>query len=163
MASRMAFSLQEPVGKAIIGILIHMAMQQASPHLVCFPLWAFMPARSTLDAICRVCMHCREVRQFVSSQRSTPHSRVSARPRLGLYGGLQLCLDMERALDSVNRGKLFQQLRNFYVSDSVSQLLAAWHEHTCYFVQHEQTDCPIQTGRGVRQGCKAAPGLWNFT
>ncbi|CAL1130183.1 unnamed protein product [Cladocopium goreaui] len=43
----------------------------------------------------------------------------------------------------------------------IIQLLAYWHEATDYFVQHDLDTTQIPIGRGVRQGCKAAPGLWN--
>lgn len=154
-------ALQEPVGKAVIGLLIKLAMQDAYSHMVHFPIWAYMNARSTLDAIRRVCAHCEEVRQMIRHLRSTPHSRAANCQRHQLYGGLQLCLDLQRAFDSVNRQRLFQRLAQLNVRPSIVQLLTAWHENTVYFVQHEDTDCPIGIGKGVRQGCKAAPGLWN--
>ena len=155
-------ALQEPVGKSIIGILIQMAVHEAMDHLVIFPIWAYLTNRSTLDAIRRVCDHCAEVRQLLSSQRSTPHLRATRAPRPGLFGGIQMCIDLQRAFDMVNRRKLFQRLQTLQISSALIQLLSAWHENAEYVVQHDSMDCPIAIGRGVRQGCKAAPGLWNF-
>ena len=155
-------ALQEPLGKAVISILIKLAVQEAMNQLVLFPIWAYLANRSTMEAIRRVSLHCSEVRQYICDQRSTPHSRANRAPRAALYGGIQLFLDLRRAFDCVNRQKLFQRLHTLNISDSIVCLLSTWHEHTCYFVQNAHGDHPIDTGCGVRQGCKAAPGLWNF-
>lgn len=47
-------ALQDPVGKALVGLLIQCACRDAKHHMLPWPLWAYMPMRSTLDAICRV-------------------------------------------------------------------------------------------------------------
>lgn len=155
-------ALQEPVGKAIIGLLIHLAMKDALTQVVPYPVWAYVEHRSTLDAIRRVSIHCVQVRTLLSQQRSTPHARAAKTTRFQLYGGLQLCLDLRRAFDMVDRRKLFAKMRCLNIQPSLIQLLSAWHEECFYLVQHGSEDQPISVGRGVRQGCKAAPGLWTF-
>jgi len=158
-------ALQEPVGKAIIGLLIHLAMKEASPCMVHLPLWAYLEHRSTLDAIRRVSLHCAQVRQLIRSQKSTPHSRVHRNNCSNFYGGIQVCLDLQRAFDAVDRRKLFAKLYTLQISPSIIQLLACWHENTFftfYHVDHGEVTESIQVGKGVRQGCKAAPGLWSF-
>ena len=40
-------------------------------------------------------------------------------------------------------------------------MLACWHEHTAYHVEVNGSTTPIEVGAGVRQGCKAAPWLFN--
>ena len=154
-------ALQEPVGKAVIGLLIHLAMQDARGHMIQYPIWSYMEHRSTLEAIRRVSQHCLEVRQLISMCRSTPHARAAGAPKVSLYGGAQLCIDLQRAFDGVNRVKLFQRLHELQIREEIIQLLAYWHEETDYFVQHDMATAQIPIGRGVRQGCKAAPGLWN--
>ena len=155
-------ALQEPVGKAILGLIIRLAMTEANDHLAIFPVWAYLVHRSTLDAIRRVSLHCAEIRELLQFQRSTPHKRVRRQPQYSLYGGLQICLDLRCAFDCVDRRRLFQRLHQLNISQSLIQLLTTWHEHSVYYVQHDHADCPIAIGRGVRQDCKAAPGLWNF-
>lgn len=155
-------ALQEPMGKAVIGLLIHLAMKDAQPQVVPFPVWAYVEHRSTLDAIRRVCIHCDLVRELICQQRSTPHSRAARTPRHALYGGLQICLDLRRAFDLVDRRKLFAKLHLLNIQGSIIQLLTTWHEECYYMVQHGVSDQQIPVGRGVRQGCKAAPGLWTF-
>ena len=155
-------ALQEPIGKAVIGLLIQLATSQAYDHMILFPIWAYMCNRSTMDAIRRVSLHCAQVRKLVWARRSTPHSRAAQLPRSGLYGGIQLCLDLRRAFDGVNRQKLFCRLGELNISSSIIQLLTSWHCESVYYVQHAHNDETIPVGCGVRQGCKAAPGLWNF-
>ena len=154
-------ALQEPVGKAVIGLLIHLAMQDARFHMVQYPIWSYMEHRSTYEAIRRVSQHCADVRQLIQMCRSTPHARATRAPKVSLYGGAQLCIDLQRAFDGVNRAKLFTRLHELQIREEIIQLLAYWHETTDYFVQHDTATTQIPIGRGVRQGCKAAPGLWN--
>jgi len=155
-------ALQEPVGKAVIGLLIHLAMQDVQFHLVSFPVWSYQECRSTLEAIRHVSSHCAQVRQLIQHSRSTPHSRASGGHRSGLFGGIQLCIDLQRAFDQVNRFKLFSRLHELHVRPSIIALLTTWHESTIYYTQVDDQDFPIEIGRGVRQGCKAAPGLWSL-
>ena len=154
-------ALQEPVGKAVIGLLIHLAMREASNHLILFPVLAYVEHRSTLDAIRRVSLHCAAVRLLLSQQRSTPHTRANHAIRYNLFGGCQVCFDLKGAFDSVHRRKLFSRLHELHISPAIQNLLSTWHEATCYYVQHDQADTAVDVGKGVRQGCKAAPGLWN--
>ena len=118
-------ALQEPVGKAVIGLLIHLAMQDVQTYLVHFPLWSYVEHRSTLEAIRRVGSHCATVRQMVQHSRSTPHSRAMMLPRKSLFGGLQICLDLQRAFDQVNRYKLFSRLHELNVRPAIIQLLSS--------------------------------------
>ena len=153
-------ALQEPVGKAVIGLLIHLAMLEAKTHLIRYPIWAYLEHRSTLQAIRRVILHCETVRNQVKMFRSTPHNRTLQRPCNGFYGGAQIFLDLQRAFDCVDRVKLFSKMHLLGISSSIIQILAHWHENMAYIVQHDTAESSIPVGRGVRQGCKAAPGLW---
>jgi hypothetical protein len=44
---------------------------------------------------------------------------------------------------------------------ALTTLLAQWHSHTDYCVEQSGQSVLVPTGRGVRQGCRAAPLLWN--
>ena len=158
-------ALQDGIGKAVIGILIKQASAAAMPHIVPWPLFAFLPGRSTQDAIRRVIDHCLEVRNLIYSNRSTPHQRAAGlhgTHRLRCFGGLQLFIDLTRAFDCVDRHRLFARLFQLEISEEHIQLLSAWHERTSYHVQTDHGFQPIAIGKGVRQGCKAAPSLFNF-
>ena len=77
-------------------------------------------------------------------------------------GGLQIFIDLTRAFDCVDRPRLFARLFQLDIPAAHIQLLSAWHERTCYHVQSDHGFQPIAIGKGVRQGCKAAPSLFNF-
>ena len=154
-------ALQCPIGKAIMGILISQAALQADPLFRTLPLWAFMPHRSTQDCLNLVASHCRAVRDLLNSQRSTPHSRALSEPRYHFCGGIQIYLDLERAFDNVSRSKLFDGLQRLNISDHLVDLLQAWHVETSYYVGQGCTRRAVEARKGLRQGCKGSPFLWN--
>ena len=150
-----------PLGKAVMGLLIQMASRQADDEFRRWPIWAFMAHRSTQDPLAKVALHCRAARQLVLSQRSTPHSRAMQTHRMPICGGLQVFIDLERAFDSVNRVKLFQKLSTLGIDCNITRILHCWHVDTAYFVSHDGESVPVQVQKGLRQGCKGAPFLWN--
>ena len=103
-------ALQEPIGKAVLGLVAKIALGFAFPHLVSWPLMAYLPYRSVLDCVLKVSQHCKAVRAMVTSQRGGPHLRASAQVRYKVCGGVQLFIDLTRAFDVVCRRKLFSRL-----------------------------------------------------
>ena len=97
-------ALQDPVGKALVGLLIQTANADAQPLLMPWPIWAYLPKRSTLDAVCRVAYHCGQVKKLVASQKPPPHARAAAIPMYRFCGGVTIMLGLERAFDGVSRG-----------------------------------------------------------
>ena len=150
-----------PLGKAVMGLLIQMASRQADMEFRKWPIWAFLAHRSTQDPLAKVAWHCRAARLLVQSQRSTPHSRAMQLPRMPICGGLQVFVDLERAFDSVNRVKLFAKLSTLGIDTNITRILQSWHVDTAYFVSHDGERIPIAVQKGLRQGCKGAPFLWN--
>ena len=55
-------ALQEPLGKCVLGALTKNLQLAVGPTLQQWPQYAFLPLRSTGDAIRRVAAHCNEVR-----------------------------------------------------------------------------------------------------
>ena len=155
-------AMQCPIGKCIMGILIHQAVSQAHDSLISWPIFAYMPGRSTMDSILRVAAHCSQVRQLVGSQRTTPHQRACSPIRYKICGGFQIFVDIQRAFDAVSRAKLFRRLHELGIGPAHVNLISRWHENTEYHVQTDAGPRTAPIGRGLRQGCKAAPALWNF-
>lgn len=154
-------ALQCPVGKAILGILIQLASQQAEAAMRTWPIWAFMRRRSTQDPLLVVAQHCKRTRELIQSQRSTPHTRARTAVRWSICGGIQIFIDLEKAFDCINRVKLFAKLHLLGIHDNITQLLQCWHVETPYIVTHGGESVAIDVSRGLRQGCKGAPFLWN--
>ena len=85
-------ALQDPVGKALVGLLIQTANADAQPLLMPWPIWAYLPKRSTLDAVCRVAYHCGQVKKLVASQKPPPHARAAAIPMYRFAAEWPSCL-----------------------------------------------------------------------
>ena len=98
---------------------------------------------------------------LIMSQRSTPITRAAGVPRCTVCGGVQLLVDMSRAFDTIDRNKLFGRLHSLGVRPAVAKLLQCWHQDSCYIVHSDSRSSEIPVTKGVRQGCKAAPWLWN--
>ena len=150
-----------PIGKAVLGLLTQIALHQAMPELRKWPIWAYMPKRSTQDTLAKVSQHCRAVQVLIHGQRSTPHSRMNPCARLSFCGGLQLFLDIDRAFDSIDRSKLFQEIHRLPIDPCIIQILHHWHIDTHYIIGYAGESTSVDVHRGLRQGCKAAPFLWN--
>lgn len=154
-------ALQEPLGKAVVGLLAAKAQSASLAQLAPWPIWAYIPNRSTQQALLRVASHCAAGRQLVASQRPTVFHRHQNMPTYKICGAIQLLLDLSKAFDSVCRQELFGRLGEILDDPRIISMLAQWHEHTSYHVETSQGTTPIRVGAGVRQGCKAAPWLFN--
>ena len=154
-------ALQDPVGKAMIGLISRLGQQGSLDSMICWPLWAYLPHRSTQDSLLRVTQHCLAAKNLVISKRSSPHTRARQMPRTKLCGAVQLLIDMSRAFDTVDRNRLFHKLHTLGVRPEIVKILTYWHQDTCYIVQTNTMTTDVPVARGVRQGCRAAPWLWN--
>ena len=144
-------ALQDPVGKALMGLLIQCACSDARPTMLPWPLWAFMPMRSTLDAICRVSHHCHQVAQLIASQRPTPHARALGLPMFQFCGGVTVMLDLERAFDGVSREKLFGQLHTLNIP--IAGALASRHPVPFPAWQRSRSSANRRRATPRMQGC----------
>ena len=154
-------ALQEPIGKAIVGLLASKAQLAILPSITSWPIWSYLPRRSTQDALLRVSQHCRAVRDLIAAHRSTPFSRAQGLTCSKVSGGIGIFLDIERAFDHVNRPQLFAKLVQVGIPTPIAHLLTLWHQNTGYHLYSHGAESRIKVGRGLRQGCKAAPLLWN--
>ena len=154
-------ALQDPISKSIVGLLTRIAQREAYPQFTMLPIWAYLPGRSTQDALRRVSQHCRDAQVLMNSLRSSPFTRQQGTQRYLVAGGLQLFLDIERAFDMVSRESLFTKLGELGINPQIVLLLSLWHQNTKYHLNSNGEDHPIPVWRGVRQGCCAAPLLWN--
>ena len=154
-------AMQDPLGKCIVGLLTTYAKTQTHHEMVKWPLWAYQQGRSAFDALLRVADHCRQVRSLLHSQKPTVFHRQQKLPVFTVCGGLQLFVDIDNAFDAVDRARLFASLTEIGVHDNITRILASWHCNTAYHITHLGEDHSILVGKGLRQGCKAAPYLWN--
>lgn len=154
-------ALQEPLGKCILGALTRKLLAATGATLMSWPQFAFLPHRSTGDAIRRVMDHCNNVRCLIKNQRRSAHQRAAATEFFRCCGGIQIFLDIQRAFDQLPRQQLFEHLDTLHDVPALTTLMAQWHTHTSYCVEQAGESVLVETTRGVRQGCRAAPLLWN--
>ena len=152
--------LQCPIGKASITAVASTIKMSVHAALRSFPQFGYMPGRDAGAALARVFNHCNTVRQLCQSHASSVHDLRAGQTRHKLIGGLQILLDLEQAFDKVPRYLLHRSLTKLGISGPEVEILLQWHlESHCHIVEGDQQQV-FRTGRGVRQGCKAAPLLW---
>ena len=153
-------TLLEPCGKALLGILSSHLFDAIGATLCSVPQYAYLPGRGTEDALARLFRHCDVVRTLCTSHRY-PLQQIAQGQHLGaLTGGLLVTLDLSKAFDMVPRGHLFRCLSILGVPDVLLDFLNAIYHQTDFTFQHRGQTRNVETSKGIRQGCKAAPTLW---
>eukprot|EP00438_Fugacium_kawagutii_P013578 Skav223039 [mRNA] locus=scaffold1069:94686:99839:- [translate_table: standard] len=156
-----ALAMQEPVGKAILGLITQSVLHTIAPKLSVWPQFAYLPSRSTLDPIRRAAAHCHRTRSLLRKQRPTVHERANGAKPCAVAGGCQLLLDLTKAFDNANRSIIFETLGTLSPPPGCLDLMREWHVDTHYVLFHRDEYHHLPTTRGVRQGCRAAPLLWD--
>lgn len=152
--------MQEPLGKAVLGLITRNALHQSQSQLQQIPQCSYMPFRSTNDSIRQVVCHCLVVQTLMNQFNHKHH--VPSQQLPAVWGGCQLFLDMSRAFDRVRRDLLFPRLGEVGIEADLTAVLYLWHLNTAYHLTHQQHTKRIDITRGLRQGCRAAPLLWNI-
>ena len=153
-------TLLEPCSKALLGTLAQHLMEFIGRTLCSVPQYAYLPGRGTEDALARVLRHCEAVRASCIVQQYPIQHHAQGLQTVQLGGGLMITLDLSKAFDMVPRCKLFQCLSLLGVPNSLLDFLHAIYFETSYTLQHRGQTRTLDTSRGIRQGCKAAPTLW---
>ena len=145
----------------MLGLVTSKFAADVHPLICSWPQFAFMKQRSTFDAIRRVIAHCQQVRTLSHTQRRSVHDRYHQQTCYQVCGGIQILLDANKAFDQVPRQPLFEFLHTLPINQVLVTILTEWHSNTAYLVMDGHTSHRMETGRGVRQGCRAAPVLWS--
>ena len=153
--------LQEPLGKAVLQMVAHKALQHSFDRLCIWPQFAYLPHRSTRDALLRASAHCQAVRDLLVLQKRSIHQSTVLQPRSSCVGGIQLFVDLTWAFDALPRPVLAAALSNVKLTPQLQSILLAWHIGTNYNIEINNTARSIPVSRGVRQGCCSAPYLWS--
>ena len=152
--------LQDGIGKSVLKTITLEARNAVLPLLTCYPQYAYLPGRGTLDAIAQVLGHCSHVQDLLSQARSSIYSRRTGHTRPDCAGGLQILVDLKGAFDRAPRWLLSKALEDLPLPQPIVSLLLAWHLSTPYHIEHGGQDHVLEANMGVRQGCVAAPLLW---
>ena len=148
--------LQHPVNKIMSGIHCRLMQSYTYPALKTMPLYAYMAHRGTKDCLLTISQHCRLVREMCRV-----HGKDQAKQ--GLWGGLQISLDMEKAFDTISRSMVSRALHAFDMSADLQHLVHSWLAPHQYCISHKELVGMFQVSGGIKQGSKDAPFFWTIS
>ena len=152
--------LQHPVTKVITGVLATKA-QEARPHFhKPYPVFAYMPGRSTSDCLLTIFQHIRETRDVMATHAKT---RVKQSRSQDVKGGLMVTIDLTKAFDTVCRQHVSDGLKMLSLEPELEQALNMFLAGGTYEVLHKGLKGIVQSTRGIKQGSKEAPFEWGIT
>ena len=161
MSGWRGIALQNAVGKAVLKCVEKSTRSNCSTDLNRDPQFAYAAGRGTGEAIFRAMVHQATALKLGRDTNLSHHDLKAGRVSADLGGGFQICLDIEKAFDLVDRSRLLEAVRKHHGGDDEASLLASWHQETPY-VSAQHSDTYVLGNMGVRQGCVAAPTLWNL-
>ena len=129
-------ALQCLLGKCIARILKQKLLDK---YLTCFdelPQYAYLPARSTLDAISRASAHCAESRAMLKAQRIEIQDKRQGRTSPTAAGSAVFSLDMNMAFVLVSQDYLIATLKFAQVEEDLMNVVLAL-QRSKYLVSHQ--------------------------
>ena len=153
--------LQDPCGKAVLTLITSAAKVQCIQNTFKQPQFAYLPGRSTSDAIRRVAVHVAKSLHHYHLAGHSLYDMREGKDRLPWGGGMQVFLDVESAFDAVPRSMLEQALKKHPIDPDLVHLFLKWYSSTPYYYHHHECTVSDMATTGIRQGCVAAPLLWD--
>ena len=145
--------LQHPINKVMSGIHSSQIMHIAFDQLRTMPLFAYLPNRGTRDYLLLVSDHCRIVKALCQQ-----HHRDE-----GLWGGIQVSLDLEKAFDAISRALVVRALNLFDLNPDLRHLVHSWLMKHEYWVPPKDLVSRFIASGDIKQGSKDAPMLWTLS
>ena len=159
VANLRPIALQDPLGKSLARLIKQDIMEKIMPAVQGTPQFAYLPRRSTANAISRAAQFCDSIRGQLREARTTVWTRKAGRRQNPYYGGAVFSLDMSKAFDMVSHAYLEKSLRHLQIDADLISLILAIHS-THYRIEHGPSQGTIPLGNGIRQGCVLSPLLW---
>ena len=151
--------LQHPCSKTLSGAVTRQASEFITPIFSEVPCYAYLAHRSTSQCLMRVYEHCRVVRELCVKTRE--HSRTH-KVKTTLAGGVQVALDLQKAFDLVSRPFVLQCIDDAPMPPDLATSLKSSVLSGEYIIKHKAVSCSLEAHRGIKQGAKDAPLLWNL-
>ena len=152
-------ALQCPLGKCLARIIKTRILTNLLPRLDDVPQYAYLPGRSTYNAISRIAQHCRNARTQLAGLRREVHDRRAGRACVQAEGAALLSIDMSKAFDQVSHEYLAASMRHLGIDEDTIHLTLALHQSS-YHILHHNHEGHIMLCNGIRQGCVLSPLLW---
>ena len=141
--------LQHPINKVFTGIHCAQVLEHALPSLCKVPLFAYLPRRGTQDCLLLTSEHCRQVKALCQHHKSDPL-------KSGLWGGLQVSIDLEKAFDAIDRNLVLRAIQRFEMNHDLQLLVQSWQHKHEYCIPHKDLIGRVTASRGIKQGSKDA-------
>ena len=144
--------LQDAVAKSVM----HLLVDSLKPHIQAWaapsPLYAYMPQRSTKQALQAVFHHCDRVRHLCEQEADTIHRRFEGWKPNELCGGLQVCLDLSSAFDRVPWHRIEEAFSQSQaaVPPDLATIIVGWLRCSEYQLHNNDSTSSIKVGRGVK-------------
>ena len=151
--------LLDALGKSCISMVLHKIKSDLEAFVRTAPQFSYIAGRSTEDALRRVFYHW-EARQLREAHARNPHQRFAGLRMPSWQGGVQICLDLASAFDTVPHGLVREALCEAGVAEGKASLLFAWLSSCSYDLHLSGLSASIPARRGVKQGCPASPLLF---
>ncbi|CAE7262561.1 unnamed protein product [Symbiodinium sp. CCMP2592] len=153
-------ALLHPANKLLATMIADQVQGKIAAYLSDVPQWAYLPGRSTADALESACSHLHQVRSLVQANTQTIPQRFQGHTPHQLIGGISISLDVKKAFDSLSHGFLEEAMREALFSAQEISLILHLHSHACLQVSSGTAKASVYLGTGVRQGCSLSPLLW---
>ena len=153
-------ALLHPGNKLHAAMLATRLQPKVASYLEQVPQWAYLPSRSTGDALKAVCAHMNQVRTLPATHSTSLPNRFQGAPQPKMHGGISICLDVKKAFDSLRHDFLEEAMREAQFDEDEIQTILFLHSQACLYVGKPEHDSKVYLGTGVRQGCSLSPLLW---
>ena len=137
-------------------------------YIGAWPQLAYVPNRSTGDALRRVFRHCDSVRSSQKRRRydiqqARWHSVSASSGTSAKTGGIQASFGLTQAFDRLGWTLVQEALIDAHVPVELRGQLLDFYRHLGYHLRFGDEHAVVRASRGVKQGCKVAPLLWSLT
>lgn len=122
--------LQHPVCKIASNFVTSQLLQYSHDKLRYFPLHAHFPQRNTADCLLRVSQHYRQVRA-----RCQEYSKDNSAD--GMFGGIQVSLDVNKVFDSISRNTVGLTLQYLQIPQDLQTMIQTLLSPHKYYIPHK--------------------------
>ena len=155
-------SLLHPCNKVMASMLAARVLPKVVAFLHSVPQWAYLPGRSTADALEAVCAHLQAVRSLVQSKSTTLLQRYRGSQPTKLAGGVSISLDIHKAFDSSSHTFLTEAMQQTLFEPGEIDLVLHLHEQADMQFGCSSHISHVYLASGIRQGCSLSPLLWSL-
>eukprot|EP00439_Symbiodinium_sp_Y106_P015496 s7930_g2.t1 len=105
------------------------------------PQWAYLPSRSTGDALKAVCAHMNQVRTLLATHSTSLPNRFQGAPQPKMHGGISISLDVMKAFDSLKHDFL-EAMREAQFNEDEIQTIRFLHSQACLYALPPSPEVP---------------------